>query len=317
MSYDKSIQTFKSHNHLFNISYYIYEPAKEPMAVLQISHGMCEYIERYEHFIHFMTEAGVAVTGHDHAGHGFSLNSQKDLGYFSRDPFDSTLVEDLKTMSEITEKTFPGLPHFMLGHSMGSFILRAYLSQYGQELSGVMLSGTGGENKAAGAGVTGAKTMAKFKGDRYRSPFLNRIFFRGFTDHYKEENEKFAWLSRDKRIINSYKKDPRCNFIFTLNGFMGFLDIMEHVTKKAYAKTYPKDLPYYLFSGKEDPVGNYGEGVKETYTELKKAGIKDVRMKLYENGRHEMLNEINKKDVYQDVLGFIENTLKDEPTKEA
>lgn len=310
MSYDKTIQTFKSHNNLFDISYYLYKPQVKPVAVLQITHGMCEYIERYEHFIKFMAESGIAVTGHDHAGHGFSVHSQKDLGYFSKDPFDSTLVEDLETMTDITSKTFPDLPHFILAHSMGTFILRKYLTTYGQNLSGIIISGTGGENKGASAGVTGAKTMARFKGDRYRSPFLNRIFFSGFTDHYKDENEKFAWLSRDKRIINSYKKDPRCNFIFTLNGFMGFLNIMQDVTKKGYAKTYPKDLPYYLFSGEEDPVGNYGAGVTETYHELKNAGIKEVSMKLYENGRHEMLNEINKKEVYIDVLTFIKKYAK-------
>lgn len=317
MRYDKTIHTFKSHNGIFDISYYIYKPAIKPVAVLQITHGMCEYIERYEHFIHFMTNAGIVVTGHDHAGHGFSLNSKKDLGYFSNDPFDSTLVEDLKTMSDLTEETFPGLPHFILGHSMGSFILRKYLGQYGSDLDGVILSGTGGENKATGGGVMLAKTMAKVKGERYRSPFLNKIFFNGFTDHYKDENEKFAWLSRDKRIVNTYKKDPRCNFIFTLNGFMGFLKIMQDVTKKGYAQKLPKDIPYFLFSGKEDPVGNYGAGVKETYKEFKKAGLKDVSYKLYENGRHEMLNELNKEEVYADVLNFMMKFVKSKVAKEA
>ncbi len=314
MRYDKTIHTFKSHNGIYNISYYVYRPVLDPIAVLQISHGMCEYIERYEHFIQFMTNAGVAVTGHDHAGHGFSLNTKKDLGYFSIDPFDDTLVEDLKTMSEITEKTFPGLPHFMLGHSMGSFILRKYLNEYGERLSGVILSGTGGKNSGVGAGLAVAKTMAKLKGDRYRSPFLNKIFFRGFTDHYKDENEKFAWLSRDKRIIYSYKKDPRCNFIFTLNGFMGFLDIMQEVTKKNYAQKFPKNLPYYLFSGEEDPVGSYGEGVKETYQNMKKSDL-DVSYKLYHHGRHEMLNEINKDEVYADVLNFMMKFIKNEKLK--
>ncbi len=305
MPYHKTIHTFKSHNGIFDISYYIYKPTQKPIAVLQISHGMCEYIERYENFILFMTNAGVAVTGHDHTGHGFSLNTKKDLGYFSMDPYDDTLVEDLKTMSDITVRTFPGLHHFMLGHSMGSFVLRKYLSEYGNGLSGIILSGTGGENKAVGAGIAVAKTMAKLKGDRYRSTFLNSIFFKGFNDHYKDENEKFAWLTRDKRIINIYTKDPRCNFVFTLNGFMGFLDIMQDVTKKKYAQKYPKNLPYYLFSGKEDPVGNYGKGVKETFDRFKASGIKDIRMKLYDNGRHEMLNEINKDEVYADVLHFI------------
>ncbi len=310
MRYDKTIHTFKSYNRLYDISYYIYKPTIAPVADLQISHGMCEYIERYEHFIQFLTSAGVVVTGHDHAGHGFSINTKKDLGYFSNDPFDSTLVEDLKTMSIITKKTFPELPHFLLGHSMGSFIVRNYLSTYGNDLDGVIISGTGGENKAAEAGIVLAKILAKIKGDRHRSPFLNKIFFSGFNDHLKDENETFAWLSRDKRIINTYKKDPRCNFIFTLNGFMGLLKIMTTVTKKNYAQRLPKNIPYYLFSGKEDPVGNYGKGVMETYQGFKKAGLKAVTYKLYDNGRHEMLNELNREEVYADVLNFMMKTIK-------
>lgn len=317
MQYDKTIHTFRSYNRIYDISYYIYKPSIEPIAVLQISHGMCEYIERYEHFIHFLTNAGVVVTGHDHAGHGFSINNKKELGYFSKNPFDATLVEDLKTMSIITQKMFPDLPHFLLGHSMGSFVVRKYLSIYGKELDGVIISGTGGENRAASAGIILANLLAKVKGDYHRSPFLNKIFFHGFTDHFKEENEEFAWLSRDKRVINTYKKDPRCNFIFTLNGFMGLLKTMTTVTKKGYAQNMPKNIPYFFFSGKEDPVGNYGKGVKETFVEFKKAGIEDVSCKLYANGRHEMLNELNRDKVYADVLNFMMKFVKAKKTKEA
>lgn len=315
MSYNKTSDTFPSSNGLYNIHYYIYTPKKPVRYLLQISHGMCEYIERYEGFIKFMARQGILVAGHDHAGHGRSINTPDDLGYFSNDPYDLTLVKDLKTMSDLLSERYPDLPHFILGHSMGSFILRKYLMQFGRSLSGIIISGTGGENPAAGPGIQLANSISAVRGDRYRSTLFNKIFFNGFNKKFKAENDRFSWLSSDKNVVRAYHDDPKCNFVFTMNGFKGLLSVMKDVTGDEWAPKVPKEVPIHLLSGMQDPVGNYGKGVQETYTKLIEAGVKDVTMKLYDHGRHEMLNETRRREVYDDLLGVMEEmiSMKDLP----
>ena len=314
LSYNKTSDTFPSSNGLYDIRYYIYTPKKPARYLLQITHGMCEYIERYEGFIKFIGRQGVLVAGHDHAGHGRSINSPDDLGYFSNDPYDLTLVKDLKTMTDFLSERYPDLPHFILGHSMGSFILRKYLMQFGRSLSGIFISGTGGDNPALSSGIQLAKSISAVRGDKHRSSLFNKIFFNGFYKNFQEENDRFSWLSQDKNVVKAYHKDPKCNFVFTMNGFKGFLSVMKEVTGDEWAPKVPKEVPYHLFSGKQDPVGSYGKGVQETYTKLIESGVKDVTMKLYDNGRHEMLNEISKREVYDDILRVMEEmiTLKEE-----
>lgn len=302
MSYIKTIETIPSTNHLYEIRLYLYTPKKKPRYLLQITHGMCEYLERYEPFIRYMTSNGVLVAGHDHAGHGNSIRTMEDLGYLSEDPFDLTLVKDLKNVSDLLSDRYPSLPHFILGHSMGSFVVRKYLMKFGRSLSGILLSGTGGPQKAITPGITFAKSMAAVRGDSYRSSLFNSVFFQGFNKNFKEEKDEFSWLTRDLKIRDLYRKDPKCNFIFTLNAFMGFLQIMKDVTAESWAETMPKEVPFHLFSGLEDPVGAYGKGVQETYENLLEAKVKDVSIKLYPKGRHEMLQETNKKEVYADLL---------------
>jgi len=309
MSYQKTVETIPSTNQLYDVHVYIYTPKKTPQYFLQITHGMCEYLERYEPFIRYMTSKGVLVAGHDHAGHGNSIQSMEDLGYFSKDPFDLTLVKDLKNVSDFLTDKFSSLPHFILGHSMGSFVLRKYLMKYGRSLSGIFISGTGGTNKGISPGITLAKSMAAVKGDAHRSSLFNSIFFQGFNKNYKKEKDEFSWLSRDPKIRNAYRKDPKCNYTFTLNAFIGFLTIMSDVTGDGWADKMPKDVPFHLFSGKEDPVGAYGKGVQETFERLLEAKVKEVTLKLYEGGRHEMLNETNKKEVYEDLFRRMEEMI--------
>ncbi|SFO07396.1 alpha/beta fold hydrolase [Proteiniclasticum ruminis] len=311
MSYQKTVETIPSTNHLYNVHIYIYTPKTKPRYMLQITHGMCEYLERYEPFIRYMTSKGVLVAGHDHAGHGNSIRTMEDLGYFSKDPYDLTLVKDLKNVSDLLTERYSQLPHFILGHSMGSFMLRKYLMKYGRSLSGIFISGTGGANKGIAPGITLAKSIAALKGDTHRSTLYNSIFFQGFNKNFKDEDDEFSWLSRDKKVRDAYRKDPKCNFVFTLNAFKGFLAIMKDVTHENWADSVPKDVPYHLFSGKEDPVGAYGKGVQETYERLLEAKVKEVTLTLYEGGRHEMLNETNKKEVYEDLFKRMEEMIHD------
>lgn len=303
------METFPSSNGLFDIHYYIYTPKKPVRFVLQITHGMCEYIERYEGFIKYLSREGVLVAGHDHAGHGRSIRTLEDLGYFSEDATDLTLVKDLKTMTDLLSERYPDLPHFILGHSMGSFVLRKYLMRFGRSLSGILISGTGGTNPGVTPGITLAKSISAVRGEKHRSTMFNSIFFNGFNKNFQDEKNKFSWLTKDEKIVAAYHKDPKCNFVFTLNGFKGFLEIMKEVTSDEWAMQMPKEVPVHLFSGKNDPVGSYGKGVTETFNQLIDAEVKTVTMKLYEDGRHEMLNELNRKEVYQDLLMKMEEML--------
>ncbi|MBO1264540.1 lysophospholipase [Proteiniclasticum sp. SCR006] len=306
MSYNKTMETFPSSNGLFDIHYYIYTPKKPVRFVLQITHGMCEYIERYEGFIKYLSREGVLVAGHDHAGHGRSIRTLDDLGYFSEDATDLTLVKDLKTMTDLLSERYAELPHFILGHSMGSFVLRKYLMRFGRSLSGIFISGTGGANPGVVPGITLAKSISAVRGEKHRSTLFNSIFFNGFNKNFQDEKNKFSWLTRDEKVVAAYHKDPKCNFVFTMNGFKGFLEIMKDVTSDEWAAQMPKEVPVHLFSGKNDPVGSYGKGVTETFNRLLDTEVKTVTMKLYEDGRHEMLNELNRKEVYQDLLMKIE-----------
>ncbi|HSR04599.1 MAG TPA: alpha/beta fold hydrolase [Proteiniclasticum sp.] len=312
MSYNKSIETFPSSNGLYDISYYVYTPKKPVRFLLQITHGMCEYIERYEGFINYLSREGVLVAGHDHAGHGRSINTLENLGYFSDDATDLTLVKDLRTMTDLLSERYPDLPHFILGHSMGSFVLRKYLMKFGRSLSGIFISGTGGVNAGVVPGIALVKSISAVRGEKHRSTLFNNIFFKGFNKNFEEDQDKFSWLTREKKVVSAYHKDPKCNFVFTTNGFKGFLEIMKEVTSEEWASQVPKDVPYHLFSGSLDPVGMSGKGVTETFNHLIDADVKKVTMKLYDGGRHEMLNEINRKEVYQDLLAKMEEMLMSE-----
>lgn len=301
----KTVSFYPSSDGKTHIACYVYEPLTPPRAILQISHGMCEYVERYEPFIAAMEKEGILVCGHDHLGHGKSLPEEGGLGYFSAQDAPLHLVEDLRTLRLKMAKDYPELPHFILGHSMGSFILRKYLTVYGEDLSGAVISGTSGKNPLSLPGLWLSQGLGMLKGEDYRSPLFNQIFFGSFQKPFKADGSPFAWLSRDKAVVEAYAKDPLCNFIFTLNGFQHLLEIMNEVTQPQWAQKVPTSLPLLLLSGEKDPVGAFGKGVRETYGHLAKTQRPDLTLKLYPEGRHEMLNEVNREEVYGDLLSWL------------
>ena len=285
----------------------LYEPEGTARAVFQICHGMCEYLGRYERFIAFLQENGFAVIGHDHAGHGHSAATPEDLGYFGPHG-DETLVEDTRAVTGYAKERFPGLPVILMGHSMGSFITRAYLTKYGKELDGCIIMGTSGAVGATGAGVLLARLTAKLRGDRYRSPFVKKIAFSAYNKRIPDAKSPNAWLTKDEDVVKKYDKDPFCTYTFTANGFETLFTLLQRVSRADWADGVPKTLPVFLVSGEEDPVGQYGKGVRQVYDRLQKAGA-DVRMKLYPDCRHEILNEPERETVYRDILAWCEEIL--------
>lgn len=273
--------------------------------ILQIAHGMVEYIERYEAFAEYMTKKGFLVVGHDHLGHGASVVSPEYWGYFAPKNGSDVLVEDMNTLRTMTQKEYPELPYFMAGHSMGSFLLRKYLSKYGENLQGAILLGTGNKpDKLVKQGKIICRFLAFFRGWSYRSKLVNNLAFSGNNSRFESEGDN-AWLTKDKDIRASYSSQECCNFIFTLNGFYNLFDTIYDMNRPEHINAIPKELPVFLAAGEDDPVGNYGAGVKEVYAAYEKAGIEDVTYKLYPTDRHEILNEIDREKVFEDIYAWI------------
>lgn len=306
----KSTFQFLSSDNKTQIHAVKWEPEqKEVQGVLQISHGMIEYVERYEAFARYLTDKGFVVVGNDHLGHGKSVVSEEFWGYFAPERGSDLVVEDLHQLRGKIQAEYPGVSYFMLGHSMGSFLLRKYLSIHGEGLSGAVIMGTGTQtDKTVRTGKAVCKLIARFKGWHHRGGFVETQVFSGNNKRFAQEGDS-AWLTRDREIVSAYIKDPRCTFQFTLNGFYNLFDTIYFINRPEHIAAVPKDLPLFFVSGEDDPVGDYGAGVRKAYETYVQAGVADVRMKLYASDRHEILNELDRENVYKDIYGWLQEHL--------
>ena len=290
-------------------------PEGEPVAVLQIAHGMQEHIERYTGFAEYLNKQGFVVMGHDHIGHGESVASEAELGLMHTDTPSDTMVEDMFTNYKLIKEQYPNIPYFILGHSMGSYLLRKYLSKKGSELKGVngaIVMGTGTvQDSAIKAGMTVCKLIAKFKGWDHKSSFVAGLMF---DANYKKfditgEHPENSWLSKNVENVKAYydpanKKDC-CPF--SLNGYRVLLEATGFDNNMDNIKKMNMDIPIFFVSGSEDPVGAMGEGVKAAKAKFEEAGVKDLTMKLYEGDRHEILNELDRETVYADLYNWMKD----------
>ena len=302
-------RTYPSADGRSQVHAYIWRPANAPRGIIQLAHGMCEYVQRYDAWARRFCEAGYIFCGNDHLGHGNTAASPDELGYTARRNGAAYLVEDLHTLTVLIKKDHPGVPVVLYGHSMGSFAARAYLARYGAEVSAAIISGTAGAGAPTGLGKLLAHTVAAFKGDHHRSKLLTAVAFGGYNGKFKEEDCHQSWLTRDPQVQEAYAKDAFSKFIFTTAGYDTLFSLLGEVSKRSWAKKVPKTLPVMLLSGDMDPVGNYGKGVRQIHERLLSAGCKRTVLKLYENGRHEMHNEINRNEVFADILTFLEDAL--------
>lgn len=280
----------------------------ECKAILQITHGMVEFIERYTTFAEFLTEKGYMVVGHDHIGHGDSVASKDDWGYFCEGCPSDILIEDMHKLRTMIQEDYPDVPYFMLGHSMGSFMLRKYLAVHNADLRGAIIMGTGfiPENMTSLAlKLTGFVTT--LFGSKHRSKLIQSLAFgadyKGFD--MTGENPENSWLTKDVEIVNAYYNEPRCTYMFTVNGYKGLFEAVNFSCNPENAAKIPKKLPLFIVSGAQDPVGGLGKGVKDVYDMYKEAGMLDLTYKLYENDRHEILNETDKDVVFEDLLAWM------------
>lgn len=291
------------------VQYYVWQPSGTPRGIIQISHGMCEYITRYEAWARRFAEAGFIVCGNDHLGHGKTAPDEEELGYTAPRHGADFLVEDVHTLSRLMKTEHEGLPLILYGHSMGSFVAREYLTRYGDELAAAVISGTAGPGAPTGIAKMLAHLIAGAKGNHHRSKLLLKLSMGDYNKRFRDENSHQSWLTRDPELREQYKDDPLCRFIFTTAGYETLFSLLHAVSRRDWAKKVPKTLPVLLLSGDMDPVGNYGKGVRKVYERLLKAGCERVTLKLYPDARHEPHNEINRDEVFADLIAYLEEVL--------
>lgn len=306
MSFIKNEFKFQSVSGLADIHAASYLPENgEVKAVIQIAHGMAEHLERYEKFASCLCDSGIAVYISDHLGHGQSIKNENELGYFGKEDGWKVFVEDCRKLSLIAKEENPEKPFFFFGHSMGSFVARAYALKYADEIKGAVFCGTAGPNPAAGAGIAIANLVAKIKGDHYRSKFIDKMGFGAYNKKF-EGRTAFDWLSRDKEEVDKYIADPLCGYLFTTYGYRDLFSILNFVSSKEWFSGLSKDLPVLMIAGAMDPVGDYGKGVQKVEQLLKDEGKKNLKTILYPDARHEILNESACFDIVcKDVIAWI------------
>ena len=284
-------------------------PEGRPRAVLQMTHGMVEYIGRYEELARFLAGQGIAAVGHDHLGHGGTAATKEDYGYFGRPDGNRLLLDDIFAVTRWA-KALPalaGLPWFLLGHSMGSFYARQYLCEHGGELSGAILMGTGWQPRAAAlAGRALCHLLAAFKGWHYRSKLVDGMAFGSYNRSFAPARTSKDWLNRDGREVDRYLADERCSFRFTLNGYDSLFTGLDRLCDRRLLAQAPKVLPVLFLSGADDPVGSRGKGVERAAQSLRDAGVRHIAVKLYPAARHELLLELNRQEVFADIQAFME-----------
>ncbi len=275
--------------------------------IVQIVHGMAEYIERYEEFAEFLTDRGFVVVGEDHMGHGKSVGRDGRYGYFCEQDPATVLVRDVHRLKKATAERYPNVPYVMVGHSMGSFITRNYMFRYGAAIDGAVVMGTGMQHKAV---LVLSRTVAAIQGMIFgpekKGKLLDKLAFGSYNRRIGNPKTSFDWLSRDEERVKQYLNDPLCGFVFTINGFQTLFELISRLHHSENLERIPKKLPVFLVSGDADPVGDYGKGVQKAYISLRAVGLENIKVKLYEGGRHELLNETNRQDVMQDIYNWIE-----------
>lgn len=309
----KTEYSFASANKVNQIHCVRWAPKGEPKAVIFLIHGMQEYIERYEEFADYLVRKGYVVAGHDHIGHGHTAEQIDKLGIMPGKNPKKCMVEDITTHYRHLRKKYKGIPMFLMGHSMGSYLLRCFLAEKAnlcRDVSGVILSGTGSENPlllAVGRQII--KINGLLHGWEYRSAFVKGLMFHSAYRGYNLDGTKpeDSWLTSDAKKAEIYYADPYCNFTFSLGGYRALADAARESGDLRGIRRIPKELKILFISGKEDPVGGRGKGTKKAYEKFVESGILGAELVLYEGLRHELLHEVCREEIYQEVADWIEN----------
>lgn len=288
-----------------------WKPEGEVIGVVQLCHGMVEYVDRYDEFAQYLCERGFYVVGNDHLGHGKSVQSKSEYGFFHAKYGNTCVLSDLHTLRMRTAKKYPGVPYFILGHSMGSILLRQYIQMHGSGLAGALIIGVVQEQPeiVLYGGRALCRVIALVKGWHYRSKLVDKMVTGSFNDAFKPTRTRADWVTSDEERLQAYLDDPLCSFVFTVNAYYHMLGGMLRMQKKENVFMIPKTLPILFAAGMEDPCGGFGKGVRKEYERYKAAGIRDVTLKLYPNDRHELLNETDREQVTEDFYEWIQSKM--------
>ena len=287
-----------------------------PRAAVQLVHGMAEHIGRYDEFARYLNGKGFVVFGHDHIGHGQSVSSREDWGNLPVDGGAEILIEDVHRVRTDAMARISGAygelpPLFLFGHSMGSFVVRAYLARHAFGLSGAIVCGTGFmPPRTSAAGNAMARLIARVRGGEYHSKLLHNMGVGGYAQDIEHPETELDWLSYNRENVERYMADDQCGFMFTAGGYATVTDLMRQVCSRECVEAYPKDLPILYIAGTDDPVGECGAGVSKAADLAHAAGVADVRCRLYAGMRHEILNERGRQVVFDDVVSWMEGYLK-------
>lgn len=281
-------------------------PDGDVKAILQIAHGMVEFIDRYDNFANYLSSKGFYVVGNDHLGHGKSIRDDSQLGYFARSKGDLCVIGDMDELRKISQNKYPDVPYFILGHSMGSFLVRQFIERFGEGIKGAIIMGTGYQpTETLSAGIALTAVLRQGRGGHYRNKMLDDMALGSYNKKFEPARTKCDWLTKDEAIVDAYIANPLNQFMFTVNGYYNMFRGIMYCQKKENLEKIPKDLPILVISGEEDPVGEFGKGPKKVAEIYKKTGIKNVTLKLYPEDRHEILNELDKDVVYEDIYNWL------------
>jgi alpha-beta hydrolase superfamily lysophospholipase len=268
---------------------------------------------RYDDFARFLVSHGFAVYGNDHLGHGKTARTPDDRGFFADREGYLRVMDDLHTLVGRARADFPGLPVLLLGHSMGSFVARVFCMRHSEEIHGAIFMGTGGANPLSSLGYFVLAMESLLHGERYRSGLFHALSLGAYSAAIKDRKTNLDWLSTDGDAVRKYRDDELCGFRFTVSASRDLLRMLDECTRPGWAASVRSDLPVLVISGGDDPVGAAGKGVRETFRDLQDAGVKDAELILYENMRHEILNEQDKKRVYSDILDWCKRKGREHP----
>lgn len=287
-----------------------WKPQGEVRGIVQIVHGICEYSGRYDHFARFLTEQGFLVVAEDHLGHGKTAPHQGQRGYFTRRKGWKTVVDDVSELHRRTAEKYPGVPYFLLGHSMGSFLVRTYLFRKPAPLTGVILSGTAQQPALL---MLGGRMITRlyrlFAGEHFRSGLVHGMALGGYNKPFIPNRTASDWITRDEAVVDAYVADPQCAFRPTVGLYSDMMQGITAMQKPANLQQMQKDLPIFFVAGDQDPVGAMGEGVKAAYDSFLEAGCTDITLKLYAGARHELHNELNRDEYFEDIKDWLNGKL--------
>ena len=298
--------TYPSSDGKHDICAYLWCPEGTPRGVVQIVHGICEYVGRYEPVARYLAEQGYAVCGEDHLGHGNTAKADGSFGFAAKFDGWTLMTADVRELRMRMGEEFPGVPYILLGHSMGSFLVRTYLCRYPGTVEGAILSGTGQEPSAmVAAGKTLAALIARMKGADAESALVHSLALGAYNKQFAPNRTSADWITRDEAVVDTYLRDPFCSFMPKVGLYRDMLGGLQYIASNRALGQMDPNTPVYLFSGDKDPVGASGAGVRKVYGYFEKRGTKDLSLKLYSEGRHEMFNELNRDEVFADVAAWL------------